>query len=772
MVRAAAVLFATIALSSSSAFAAAGDTGIYLPLQMAVNPQGPVITPDQADRLVRAIWIARALALANHIPALTNTYETQAAAESDDNIDSAIYGDPGTISGTTIILARQMTFPAAFMAVVTTNASGRKSRREGIVMSRPNAQAPWKLAIDTVFYAGADDLALLVGLDGYALPPAGPLGMKEADAQDYYAAGLTDGSELACYAVRSGRTTANSWWHPQHVTRSEYLPPGYYTTTAGHRLWQACVLVPTYQSGLDSRLLGELDGTVLMSGSTEPPPWLGIALVGIVLVAVAYALMLYLRPSTAEPAGPTSSAPGATAPSTPRLITIRALQRQTTLLGLLVLSIEAALLVEIIRSVAEARLEVGLAVLGLAIVWFLVLLPPWFRRDRATASLVIPASPHAVWAALADRTVGLEPDVVSVELTSPGPVGLRSTYREVQQIPKGPRVEIASVLTAFEPGREIAVGYPQLWPRQAHRHALTPEGEGTLVTATHDLTLSPMVAIMGGILFKRQLRQPSERSRRQSLRQLYQRVTGTEAVTTDETSPPKGRGISAGLRVGLVVMAVTGLLSLGGYTLLFGATLGALIMAILLIHELGHFAEARRAGLPVRLPFFIPFIGAAVTLRTMPGDAATHARIALAGPLVGTLAVAAACLAAAVTNSQSVILFAQLGALINLANLIPIGILDGGSILAPISRWISVFGMLLAIVLSGWLMLVGQFSPFLLVLAGLTAFVVVNRFRQHRTPYYRSVRRRAQLVIGAIWFAAFCYLAFATFATTEGLLLS
>ena len=112
---------------------------------MAVNPQGPVITPDQADRLVRAIWIARALALANHIPALTNTYETQAAAESDDNIDSAIYGDPGTISGTTIILARQMTFPAAFMAVVTTNASGRKSRREGIVMSRPKRRNATKI---------------------------------------------------------------------------------------------------------------------------------------------------------------------------------------------------------------------------------------------------------------------------------------------------------------------------------------------------------------------------------------------------------------------------------------------------------------------------------------------------------------------------------------------------------------------------------------------------------------------------------------------------
>ncbi|MDQ6712534.1 MAG: hypothetical protein M3Z28_05025 [Candidatus Dormibacteraeota bacterium] len=771
MVRAAAVLFAAIAFGSTSA-SAAGDTGIYLPEQMAVNQQGqPVITPHQADRLVHAIWIARTVALANHIPALTNTYETQAAAEFDDNADRAIYGVPGTISGTTIILARQMTFPATFMAVVTTNAPGRKSRREGIVMSRPNAEAPWKLAIDTVFYAGADDLAPLVGLDGYALPPAGPLGMKEADSQDFYAAGLTDGSELACYAVRSARTTIKSWWHPQHVTRSEYLPPGYYTTTAGHRVWQACALVPTYQSGLDSRLLGELDGTVLLSGSTEPPPWLGIGLGGIAVVAAAYALMVYLRPSLAQATGPTSSIPLASA-ATPRRITMRALQLQTTLLGLLVLAIEAAILVEIIRSLAEARLELGLAVLGLAIVWVLVLLPPWLRRERATASLLIPASPHAVWAALADRTVGLESEMVSVERTSTGPVGIGSTYREVQQLQNGPLVEFASVLTAYEPGREMAVDYPQLWHPQAHRFVLTPEGEGTLVTSTHELTISPMVAIMGGIFFRKQRRQPSERNRRQWVRQLHERVTGTEAATAEVRPPSGGRGISSGLRVGLVLMAVTGLLSLGGYALLFGATLGAMIMAILLIHELGHFAEARRTGLPVRLPFFIPFIGAAVTLRKVPGDAATHARIALAGPLIGTLAVAAACLAAAVTNSQSVILFAQLGALINLVNLIPMGILDGGSILAPISRWISVFGMLLAILLSGWLTLVGQFSPFLLVLAGLTAFVVVNRFRQHRTPYYRSVPRRAQFVIGAIWFAAFCYLVFAEFAATEGLLLS
>jgi Zn-dependent protease len=804
MVRATAVLFAALALGSTSA-SAAGDTGIYLGEQVALNPAGqPVITPDQARALVSALWIARATAFTYGLAPLTNTYEAQAAAEFDENADSAIYGDPGTIGGITIMLARQMTFPATFIAVVRTDAPGRKRRREGIVMSRPNAKAPWKLAIDTVFYAGADDLAPLVGDDGYALQPSGPLGMKEADPGDFYAAGLSDGSEVACYAVRSGRTTRNSWWHPLHVTRSEYLPPGYYTTTAGHRLWQACTLVPTYASGLESRLLGELDGTVALSGTTEPPPWLGIGLVGIALVAAAYALMAYLRPTTAASSGSSSSIPSpipATprfktisalvgylrartaawsrpranspppTPATPRLKTITAIQQQTALLGLLVLAVEAGILVEIIRSLSEARRELGLAVLVLWLIWVMALLLPWLRRDGATASLLIPASPHAVWAALADRTVGLDPEMVFVERTSTGPVGVGSMYREVEQVPNGPQVEFASVLTAYEPGREIAVGYPQLWHRQAHRHVLTPDGEGTLVTSTHELTMSPLLAIMGGIIFKRQLRRRSERNRRQSLRQLYQRVTGAEAPA-EERPARRGRAIPAGLWVGVVVMAVSGLLSLGGYTLVFGAALGALIMAILVIHELGHFAEARRNGLSVRLPFFIPFIGAAVTLRTMPGDAATHARIALAGPLIGTLAVAAAFLAAALTNSQAVIFFAEWGALINLANLIPMGMLDGGSILAPISRWISVFGLLLAILFGGWLTLVGQFSPFLLVFAGLTVFVVVNRFRQHRTPYYRSVRRRAQFVIGTIWFAAFCYLAFAGFAATAGLLLS
>jgi Zn-dependent protease len=193
-------------------------------------------------------------------------------------------------------------------------------------------------------------------------------------------------------------------------------------------------------------------------------------------------------------------------------------------------------------------------------------------------------------------------------------------------------------------------------------------------------------------------------------------------------------------------------------------------MVTLVIHELGHFAEARRYGLSVRLPFFIPFIGAATTMRNMPGDAATHAKIALAGPLCGMLAVAATCLAAGPTNAQGLVFFAQVGGLINLVNLAPMGILDGGTILAPISRWISVAGVVLAVLLVAFLALTNEFSPIVLVIAGFAVYGVVNRFRRHPTPHYRSVRRRAKLVLGLVWVAAGLYLFFVTGATSIAML--
>src|SRR5919204_5329233 len=50
------------------------------------------------------------------------------------------------------------------------------------------------------------------------------------------------------------------------------------------------------------------------------------------------------------------------------------------------------------------------------------------------------------------------------------------------------------------------------------------------------------------------------------------------------------------------------LVSIGAYALLWGWQFGVGFVLLILIHELGHAAEARRQGLHVSAPTFIPFI--------------------------------------------------------------------------------------------------------------------------------------------------------------------
>ena len=56
---------------------------------------------------------------------------------------------------------------------------------------------------------------------------------------------------------------------------------------------------------------------------------------------------------------------------------------------------------------------------------------------------------------------------------------------------------------------------------------------------------------------------------------------------------------------------------------------------LIAIHELGHIFEARRQGLHVSLPTFIPFIGAYVTIERAGLTPWKNALISLAGPLFG-----------------------------------------------------------------------------------------------------------------------------------------
>ena len=121
--------------------------------------------------------------------------------------------------------------------------------------------------------------------------------------------------------------------------------------------------------------------------------------------------------------------------------------------------------------------------------------------------------------------------------------------------------------------------------------------------------------------------------------------------------------------------------SFAAYSFWFGSWhFGLGFVLLILVHELGHVAEARRQGLPVTLPTFIPFIGAFVTVQHGNLPPWRSALVSLAGPFVGGLGAAGVWAVGEARNTTWLVVLANLGFLLNAFNLLPIGFLDGGTV--------------------------------------------------------------------------------------------
>jgi Zn-dependent protease len=116
----------------------------------------------------------------------------------------------------------------------------------------------------------------------------------------------------------------------------------------------------------------------------------------------------------------------------------------------------------------------------------------------------------------------------------------------------------------------------------------------------------------------------------------------------------------------------------GGYTLLWGWRFALGVVVLVFLHELGHFLEAKREGLRPSLPVFVPFLGAYV--RHTRGNPWQTARVAIAGPILGGAAACACYALGRVAGSPLLVALGYFGFVLNLLNLLPLGILDGGSV--------------------------------------------------------------------------------------------
>lgn len=115
----------------------------------------------------------------------------------------------------------------------------------------------------------------------------------------------------------------------------------------------------------------------------------------------------------------------------------------------------------------------------------------------------------------------------------------------------------------------------------------------------------------------------------------------------------------------------TMLISLVAYAFVFGWRYAAGFVMLLFVHEMGHYVAARRRGLDVGAPTFIPFVGASVQLKTLPHDAETEAYVGLGGPLLGTVGALVCYFIARDSGLTWLLAVSYAGFFLNLFNLIP-----------------------------------------------------------------------------------------------------
>jgi Zn-dependent protease len=125
---------------------------------------------------------------------------------------------------------------------------------------------------------------------------------------------------------------------------------------------------------------------------------------------------------------------------------------------------------------------------------------------------------------------------------------------------------------------------------------------------------------------------------------------------------------------------------LGFYWALFGAKFGAGFALLILFHEMGHFIDIKSRGLPADMPVFLPGLGAYVRWAALGVTKQTRAFVSLAGPLAGWLGAVVCVLLWWKTGSMLYAGLASVTALLNVLNLIPIWILDGGQAIAALNQ--------------------------------------------------------------------------------------
>src|ERR1041385_1258485 len=201
----------------------------------------------------------------------------------------------------------------------------------------------------------------------------------------------------------------------------------------------------------------------------------------------------------------------------------------------------------------------------------------------------------------------------------------------------------------------------------------------------------------------------------------------------------------------------TMLLMIWVYMQLWGWQFALGFVLLLLVHETGHLIVAKKFGLKVGAPVFIPFMGAFIALKETPRNAWMEACVGIGGPMLGSFG---ALICNALGEMFAVPIFVALGwfgYFLNLFNLTPVGMLDGGRIVTALSRWLWLPGFAL-LLWFGWKY--PNFIIWLIVLLSLPRIYSLFRRRTEEEQRYFEVTPSQRWIMSVLYFGLIALLLF------------
>jgi Zn-dependent protease len=200
----------------------------------------------------------------------------------------------------------------------------------------------------------------------------------------------------------------------------------------------------------------------------------------------------------------------------------------------------------------------------------------------------------------------------------------------------------------------------------------------------------------------------------------------------------------------------TMILSIGVYALVFGWQFALGFVLLLFVHECGHLIVAKKFGLPVSAPVFIPFMGAFILLKDQPRNAWMEACVGIGGPMLGALGAVLCNWLGVTLNTPMLLALASAGYFLNLFNLTPVGFLDGGRIVTALSRWLWIPGF--AVLLwFGWTY--PNLIVWLIVISALPRVFSLFRKRTEEEERYFSVTSGQRWTMSILYFGLIAVLA-------------